>query len=579
MIKKELSSFKLWSQQSMKWPGQFFLVVFCILLMIPLSLVLLVLIPHVIQSINSIPADVSWEKLLGHTLSTWISHFTQGTAFENGIPLLFQKKWFAPLIILISGFYGFLNYYSDYLLRDLGEKIAQRMRRNICQKYLLLTYTEATSIDAGLLSAMVGEDMREAQQTFTRLVNSLFKDGLTALVFISWLIFLDYQLFALFTAILIPAAIILRVTGKTLKRLSKFGLQFESDLLSGLLERMRGWQTIKVYKAIPFELANFDKINTKIYHAWRKATRARALSSPLVEWLGIVAGTFIIITALRRTSNGELSQHVLMSFAVTVGFLSDKINGISNQLNTTRKGTEALKRMNTFLDSNFECRAGVHAEKSISQMEINKIQLKNISIGNSKNQTIAKDIQLNMKSGDFIVVTGASGIGKSTLIRILLGIQEPISGQVILNDQIATEDDFEKISKDICFIPQDPFLFQGTIFENIIYPDLIQNSREEETKKALQALTLSTLERNLTDHVMGLSGGEKQRLMFARIFYRNPKLIVIDEGTSAIDLANELKIIENLKQHVSHAITFVVAHRPAVSEFATQIIDLSHYAT
>lgn len=579
MTNKDVSSVKLWSRQAMRWPGQFLFVIFCILVMIPLSLLLLVLIPHVIQSINSIPADVSWEKLLGHTISIWVSHFTQGTAFENGVPLSFQKRWFAPLLIFVSGLYGFLNYYSDYLLRDLGEKIAHHMRRDICQKYLSFHYSDATSIDAGLLSAMVGEDMREAQQTFTRLVNSLFKDGLTAFIFILWLVFLDYQLFALFTAILIPAAIILRVTGKTLKRLSKFGLQFESDLLSGLLERMRGWQTIKVYKAIPFELANFDKINTKIYHAWRKATRARALSSPLVEWLGIVAGTFIIITALRRTSNGELSQHVLMSFAVTVGFLSDKINGIANQLNTTRKGTEALKRMNAFLALHLENRTKVKKEIQTLETTIHEIQLKDISIGNTQNQTLAKNIQLNMKSGDFIVVVGASGIGKSTLLRILLGVQKPISGQIILNQQPASEDDFEKISKDICFIPQDPFLFQGTIFENIVYPDLIQNPTDKETKKALQALYLSTLERNLTDHVMGLSGGEKQRLMFARIFYRNPKLIVIDEGTSAIDMANELKIIENLKQHVSHAITFVVAHRPAVSKFATQIIDLSHYAT
>jgi subfamily B ATP-binding cassette protein MsbA len=577
-MEKDPSSFKLWFEQAMKWPSQFFLVVFFIFLMIPLSLCLLVLIPHVIQTINSVPADVSWEKFLGHTISLWVSAFLEGTFFEKGISLSFQKIWFTPIIIFVSGTYCFLNYYSDYLLRDLGEKIAQSMRASICQKYLSLSYSDAISTDAGQLSSMVGEDMREAQQTFTRLVSSLLKDGLSAFVFIIWLVFLDYQLFALFSAILIPAALVLRITGKTLKKLSRHGLQFESDLLSGLLERMRGWQTIKIYKAIAFELEIFNKINTKIYHAWRRATRARTLSSPLIEWLGILAGTLIIITALRRTSNGELTNNILTSFTITVGFLSDKINRMSNQLNTTRKGTEALKRMKRFLSTEFELRKNINQGDILVNDSIDQIQFKDISIGNSKNQILVKDVNLDMKKGDFIVIIGSSGIGKSTLIRTLLGIQKPLLGEVLINKKQTDENSFEQISKEICFIPQEPFLFNGSIFENIIYPDKIQDPTEQDKEKASYALAFSTLERNLDDNITGLSGGERQRLMFARIFYRKPKLIVIDEGTSAIDIANELKIIENLKQHVSDSITFVVAHRPAVSHFATQVIDLSQYA-
>lgn len=124
---KDFSSYKLWREQVLPWKGQFSLVVISIVLMIPLSLGLLVLLPHTIQTINSTPADIAWDKFLGHSVSLWISPLVKGTSFENGVPLAFQKQWFAIILISISGIYGFLNYYSDSHLRDLGEKIAKKI--------------------------------------------------------------------------------------------------------------------------------------------------------------------------------------------------------------------------------------------------------------------------------------------------------------------------------------------------------------------------------------------------------------------------------------------------------------------
>lgn len=574
-----ISSLQLWTQQILLWPYQFCIFIVSVFITIPLSLCLLSTTSIIIQTINTTPSDITWQKLLGNQLSLWITPIIEGTQFESSIPLSFQQNWFVIIFIIFAILYGFLNFYSDYTLRNLGEKLAKKLRTDIAKKYFSLNYISANSIDAGLLASLVGEDIREAQQTFTRLISSLLKDGLTSIILLIWLIILDIELFILFITVLLPAGIVLRLTGKTLKKFSRQGLQFESELLSGILERLRGWQTIQVHKAIPFEVLKFNKINDKIYHVWRRATRAKTLGSPLVEWFGIIAGALIIIAALRRISIDTLDSNIFINFMLTVALLSDKINRISSQLNSTRKGTDSLHRIRSFLLNNFQIRINNTIQDytlTEKKDKIHKIEFKNLSIGNDEDKCLAQNINIVLTKGSLLAIIGPSGSGKSTFIRTILGIQKQINGKILINDNEINENLLQRLSHDICFIPQEPFLFTGTIFENIIYPEKINSPNEQQINLALHALSLSLLEKDLSGNVNGLSGGEKQRLMFARIFYRNPGLIIIDEGTSALDLANELKIIENLKLHIKNSITLVIAHRPIIKEYATHVLDFSN---
>lgn len=574
---KYLSSFQLWIQQIGIWPSQFFIFLISVIIIIPLSLILLCVTSFVIQTINSAPMDLTWSRLLGDQLALWITPIVEGTRFESSIPLSFQKEWFTIIFLIVAFIYGFLNFYNEYLIRHLGEKLAKKLRSDIAEKYLSLNYQSAKKVDAGLLSSMVGEDIRETQQTFTRLVSSIIKDGLTSLILLIWLIILDVQLFTLFVTVLIPAGIVLRITSKTLKKLSRQGLQFESELLSGILERMRGWQTIQVHKAIPYEIIKFNKINDKIYHIWRRATRAKTLGSPLVEWLGTIAGAFIIIAAMRKISDGSLDSNIFINFMLTVALLSDKINRMSSQLNSTRKGTDALHRIKFFLsDHTLESSNHLLPEKKEELISIiDSVKIKNLTIANHPVRTLVENLNVTLKKGSLLVIIGQSGAGKSTFIRTFLGIQPILNGKILINNIEISEEYYKKISNKICFIPQDPFIFSGSIFENIIYPQKITTPSDQQISKIKNALALSLLEKDIFSDVNGLSGGEKQRLMFARIFYNQPELIIIDEGTSALDNTNEIKIIENLKFHVQNAITIVIAHRPAIKEYATDILDFS----
>ncbi len=572
----EIQSWKMWSKQCCLFPGQFATIILLILIYVPFSLLLVVIVPYFIQALNSNPTDISWSQLLGNQLALIISPLVKDTSFQQGISLSFQEKYFAFFFFFFALIYSITNYLSDSLLRDYGEKIAKHYRFLIAKKYLSYTFYSAIHVNPGLLSAMVGEDIREAQQSFTRLLSSLFKDGLTCIIYLGWLILLDVQLFFLLLAILIPAAIVLRITGKILKKLSREGLEFESELLSSLLERMRGWQTIQVFQAVEFEIKKFDHINSKIYNVWRRATRARALGTPLVEWLGIIAGCFIFVTALRRISDGLLSSHILIAFMVTVGFLSDKLNRMANQLNSSRKGTDSLHRILRFLQAKAPSRCSQPLSLE-TNFTLKSIVLDNVGIGYQTNNPLNTNINMSIKPGDFIAIVGPSGVGKSTLMKTLLGLQKTLQGHIFLNGVIMDENSLDRISSSIGFIPQDPFLFTGTIWENIVYPQKPSWENKETQKEILNALALGQLNKNPQDDIQGLSGGEKQRLMFARLFFHKPKLIFIDEGTSALDLANEQKVLENVKTILHEAAIIAIAHRPFVKSMATQIVDLSKF--
>lgn len=559
-------------------PMQFCFIAFGIILRIPLILILLVLVPFLIQTLNAQPADITWIHLLGEELAKKVSFWLSNTQFALGIPLSFQQNGLTQLVVGCAFLSALLSFLNDYFLRDYGEKIAKKLRTDIAIKFLSLPFASALRLDAGFLASMVGTDAKETQQTFTRLTTSVLNDGLIAVIFIFWLMLLDYQLFILFMTILIPASLILTKTGKVLKKLAKRGLQFESELLSTLLERMRGWQTIQIYKAIPFEIKHFNRINHNIFNTWRRATRAKALGAPLIEWFGIIAALLIAVIALRRVYSGELTSAVLVGFIVTVGLLADKLNSITDQINSTKKGTESLRRILNFLKVDLGQRDIVNFDLAHKKNEtLSSIEFVNLSITNNERTVLVENLSGLFKLGSFVLLIGPSGIGKTTFLNVLLGLYPPSIGKIFINNRPVNEKEYLHFSSQIGLIPQEPHIFHGSLMDNIFYPQKIENPTYLEIQQAQTALTLANLNLDLNAGVSGLSGGEKQRLMFARIFFNKPRLIIIDEGTSALDIENEIKILQTLCTNLNESIIFMVSHRSTAKEFATHVIDLSKY--
>lgn len=588
-----------WFPYIRKYTGQYLAVVCCIGAALPLTLALILFVTYAFRQLQSPVQTLTWLELVGEHAARWLRPFVRGTAFETGVPVEIQTTWFVPVLLALAVAVAVLKFAQEWLLEDLGEKIARDVRTAVADSWTELPFAKADQVEGAVLANVMAEDAREVRQAFTRLWGSVPADGLACVVYAAFLAILDTQLFALLIAILAPAGIVIRVAGKTLKKLARQGLRSQSELLEALLEKMRGWQTIQILGGLNREVASFNITNDRLFSIWRRQVRAKALASPLVEWLGIVAGAFVIVLALRRIAEGALTSTILTAFLVTIAQLANAGQSLTTQLNSTRRGTEALRRAHSLLldwlgseaathrlrkrteETSNASRAG-HAshstERTSAQERLTSVSMENLALAHpTEGRLLADNISFTLHGGDFLAVHGPSGAGKSTFLRVLLGLHSPAKGLIRFNGLAASDNEplYASCANDIAFLPQEPFLVEGSVFHNVVYPEtgsLTNASVRARVKAALDAANLG--HKDMEAGIVGLSGGERQRLMFARAFFRDATLWVIDEGTSALDAQNEQDILERVQKSGRPRMVVTVAHRDSVRRHATQELEL-----
>lgn len=490
-----------------------------------------------------------------------------------------------PALIATAILGNLLKSFQEYKIEDIGERISRRLRSAVALKFLGTNFEGAKQISGSLLANLVGDDTREIRQCFTRLFGSVPVELISAFVYFTLLAVLDTQLFVLFFAIFLPAGIIVRLTGRYLRNLARAGVNVQTELTQSFLEKMRGWQTIRTFSAQKHELGRFDVKNSVIYNIWRRSARAKALSAPSVEWLGIAAGACVLILALRRVSEGALPSSILTAFLVTAAQLSNSFQTVVSQLNSTKKGNAALRRLKDFLDSE----AGNATPQKLSErsrfseskrwqgsqdfsFDLNAISLKH---PNNDSHFLCRDVAIQLKNGDSLAITGPSGSGKSTLMECLAGLRKPFSGSTTLrmSEKIVENPNTAEHLK-LAYLSQEPFVFDGTIGENVTYPDQFNPASQEQTERILESLQKACLTfKNMEQNALNLSGGERQRLIFARGFFNKPDLWMIDEGTSALDAQTEQELMKNLQNDSPDSLKIIIAHRQSLISFTNKRLN------
>ncbi|MEN9811245.1 MAG: hypothetical protein RLZZ488_2812 [Pseudomonadota bacterium] len=583
---KKKSSFYLWFQILESNTTSYFITLAAGLLSIVPATALVLLVTYTISMLQGTPRALPWPDLLGEHASRWVIPLVRGTAYESGLSLQAQKWFMVPALIATAVLGNLLKSFQEYKIEDIGERISRRLRSAVAAKFLRTNFEGAQQISGSLLANLVGDDTREIRQCFTRLFGSVPVELIAAFVYFTLLAVLDTQLFILFFAIFLPAGIIVRLTGKYLRSLAKAGVDVQTELTQSFLEKMRGWQTIRTFSAQDFELRRFDGKNSVIFNIWRRSARAKALSAPSVEWLGIAAGACVLILALRRVSEGALPSSILTAFLVTVAQLSNSFQTIVSQLNSTKKGNAALRRLKDFLDTE----TGVVIEKPPDSpdripdtekrqhagsfsFEMNAISLRHPS---NDSHFLCRDLDVRLQNGDSLAITGPSGSGKSTLMECLAGLRKPFSGSTTLRlKDKCIENPTTAEHLKLAYLSQEPFVFAGSIGENVSYPEQFNSSSQKQAEKILDSLRKACLaSKDIQQNALNLSGGERQRLIFARGFYNEPNLWMIDEGTSALDAQTEQELMNNLQSASPDSLKIIIAHRPSLIGFTNKRLTL-----
>ena len=355
--------------------------------------------------------------------------------------------------------------------------------------------------------------------------------------------------------------------------------KIEAEVHGRLNESLSGIHIIKAYNAEKYELDIFRIGVDKIYQYYNKSLTAKALvlsgatlvfgiSALTVLWIG---NTMII--------SGELTIGEFLSFALYLAFMIAPIIQIGNVGSLLTEAFAGLDRTEEILETETEIDSQRNCElKNI----VGNIKFENVSFTYPEGSEVLSNISFEAIPGSVTALVGSSGAGKSTVAALISTLISPKGGLITVDGEDLTKITLESYRSQLGMVLQDDFLFEGTIRENILF------SKPNASNEALEMAVKSAYVDEFTDRfengletIIGergvkLSGGQKQRISIARALLANPKILILDEATSNLDIKSELMIQKSLAALISGRTTFIIAHRLSTIQKADQILVMEN---
>ncbi len=329
-----------------------------------------------------------------------------------------------------------------------------------------------------------------------------------------------------------------------MRRASKNALERRSNLTSVLVQFVSGMRTVKAFGCEAFECAQFQRENRQFFNQLMKYERARALSRPVVELMSGIGGIAVMYMGGKWAFAGELSLADLAGFLTALAIIYNpgkEMTKADNELQAMLPGAERVFAL-------FEHQPEVKSGKIRPSEFRESLRLEKVSFAYRPDQPVLCAVDLELRRGECVALVGPSGGGKSTLIDLLLRFYDPDAGRILLDGVDLRECDPLALRRLIALVPQDTFLFSGSIRDNIAYgqPGSDQNLIEAAARAANihdEILALPDgYDTEVGERGAGLSGGQRQRVAIARAIFKNTPLLILDEATSALDAESERQV-------------------------------------
>ncbi|MDJ1474853.1 ABC transporter ATP-binding protein [Bacillus sp. LS15-K4] len=469
-----------------------------------------------------------------------------------------------------------LQYVVTYWGHMLGVNIETDMRQKLFDHIQKLSFRFFDNNKTGHLISRLTNDLMEIGEIAHHGPEDLFIAVMTLVGAFSFMMMINWKL-ALLTFFVIPFLLWLalyfnkKMTG-TFRRL----FSDVADFNACIENNVGGIRVVQAFGNEKFEKEQFAVNNARFRTTKLMAYKIMALNSSISYMLMRLVTLFVLICGTWFVLQGELTYGGFIGFVLLTNIFFRPIEKINAVIESYPKGIAGFKRYVELLETEPDI---VDAKDAMEVKHVHgDIQYSNVTFGYENKEPILNDISLKIHAGETVAFVGPSGAGKTTLCSLLPRFYEQSSGSIQI-DGIDTKDmTLSSLRKQIGIVQQDVFLFSGTIRENIAYGNL--KASEAEIWQAVKRAQLEDLiysQPDGLDTVIGergvkLSGGQKQRLAIARMFLKNPPILILDEATSALDTETELAIQKSLAELSVGRTTLVIAHRLATIKNADRIV-------
>ena len=466
--------------------------------------------------------------------------------------------------------------FQDYFINVITQRLGARLYSDGIRHSLELPYTVFEDQRSGETLGKLQKVRSDVEKLITASINTLFT-SLVGIVFVMIYAWSVHWLIAPIYFLTVPAlGILSSVLSKKIKVIQKTIVAETTALAGATTESLRNIEVVKSLGLASQEIARLNSTTDKILRLELKKVR-------YIRSLSFVQGT--VVNAL-RTSIMFLMLYLIYVQAITVGqffslfiysfFIFGPLQELGNIINIYREAEVSLKNFEDILQMKKEPRP-------LNPVPLGDLQRLAFSHVSFKHQTASSpaltDISFTVKRGDTIAFVGPSGAGKTTLVKLLVGLYRPETGEILYNGHPASEVDLNELREQIGFVTQDTQLFSGTIRENLLFVNPAATDAEcldvlhKSSCDSLLARAAQGLDTVIGEGGVKVSGGEKQRLSIARALLRRPHLLVFDEATSSLDSLTETEIGQTIREvgTSQDVITILIAHRLSTIMHADRI--------
>ena len=491
---------------------------------------------------------------------------------SNQLPL-----WMIPAAIIglffVRGAAGFV---AQYGLAAAAQGGVLQLRSAMFERLLNAEPALFTRHSASQLTNTL---VYEVQQGTVQLVNALLtlvKDSLTLVALLAYLMWLNWQL-TLFVSLLFPAlALVMRVLGRRLHKLTVAGQGATDELAYVVEENVLAWRIVRLHGAGPGQTARFlDKANA-LRRLLLKSVVAGSTITPITQLLAAVSLSAVIVLALWQSGSGGASVGGFVAFITAMLMLVQPVKHLSDVMAPITRGVAAVERSVELIEGSPLEKGGSHAVARAR----GDIELREVSVVYRDDAAPAvAALSLQVRSGETVALVGPSGAGKSTLINLLPRFIEPTQGGLWLDGVPLADWDITALRRQFALVSQDVVLFNDSVAANVALGSSVDRERVADALRAAHlADFVQTLPQGM-DSAIGhngsqLSGGQRQRLAIARAVYKDAPILILDEATSALDSESERAVQAALEQLMKGRTTLVIAHRLSTIEHADRVLVL-----
>ena len=474
-----------------------------------------------------------------------------------------------------------IEYYRQYFAQWTGSKILYDIRSQLFSHIQKLSFKYYANTRAGEIVSRVITDVEQTKNFVITGIMNLWLDLATIIIAIVIMFTMDVPL-TLVSLILIPFYMfsVKHFMGK-LRALTRVRSQALANVQSHLQERVQGMAVIKSFANEDYEAEQFNKQNKNFLDKALLHTSWNAKSFAVVNTITDIAPLVVIGYAGYQVIHGDLTLGAMVAF---IGFIDRLYNPLRRLVNSSTTLTQTLASMDRvfeLIDEKYDIVDKTDA-KELKQVQ-GRITFDNVSFAyDDETALILKNINLDVKQGETIAFVGMSGGGKSSLVSLIPRFYDVTEGQILLDGQDIRHFKVRSLRDKIGMVLQDNILFSESVKANILMGK--PEATDEEVMAAAEAANAHDFIMNLSDGYdtkvgergVKLSGGQRQRVAIARVFLKNPPILVLDEATSALDLESEHYIQEALDKLAFDRTTFIVAHRLSTITHANRIVLIEH---